>query len=294
MSSPRRFKQVDVFTEQPFSGNPVAVVLEADGLESEEMQRIAAWTNLSETTFVLPPTQTKADYRLRIFTANSEVPFAGHPTIGSAHALLESGLVSPAGDEMIQECGAGLLPLRLEGSPGRRSIFVKSPSAGFVALDGSWSVRIASALGAEPFRDGGPLVVNLGAVWLVVRLESEEAVHRLQPDQKAVLELSLQLQTHGITVFALADDAAHQTYVRSFAPAVEVPEDPVCGSGNAAVAAFLVHHDLLDLTGRSYTAHQGHELGRKGVVHVRVPDDDSIEIGGSCVTCIDGLLVAGG
>src|SRR5512138_1432678 len=116
----RRFKQVDVFTSEPYFGNPVAVILEAEGLSSESMQRIAAWTNLSETTFVLPPTSPEADYRLRIFTPKGELPFAGHPTIGSAHAVLESGVVRPDSSGMVQECGAGLLPLRVCDTPGER------------------------------------------------------------------------------------------------------------------------------------------------------------------------------
>ena len=287
----RRFKQVDVFTSVPFRGNPVAVVLDADGLSPEEMQRIASWTNLSETTFVLPPTAPGADYRLRIFTGAGELPFAGHPTVGSAHAVLESGLVRPAGPCMVQECGAGLLDLRIEtGETGRR-IFVKVPPARVSALDADTVERIAAALGAALAPGVPPLQVNVGPVWLVAQLAQPEAIHTLKPDLAAVKRLSLDLNASGITAFTLTGTEPYPVYVRAFAPAHNVNEDPVCGSGNASVAAFLAHTRQLDRTGWAYTANQGLELGRNGIISVRVdPDGPSIEIGGAAVTCIDGTL----
>ncbi len=285
----RRFKQVDVFTTQPYRGNPVAVILDADGLSTEDMQQIAAWTNLSETTFVLPPTQPGADFRLRIFGRVNELPFAGHPTIGSAHAVLESGWVTPTAGRMVQECGAGLLPLRIEtGGPARR-IFVRAPEPRIAPLPAAAVEQLSAAIGSTVA--GAPLAIDVGPVWLVARLPDEDAVHALRPDMAAVTRLSRDLHAEGVIAFGLTGRATYQVYTRAFAPVVNVPEDPVCGSGNAGVAAFLNHFDLLAATGLTYTAQQGYEVGRCGVLSVCVdPADRSIEVGGSSVTCVDGLL----
>jgi PhzF family phenazine biosynthesis protein len=289
--SSRRFKQVDVFTTQPFYGNPVAVVLDAEGLDSEQMGLFAAWTNLSETTFVLPPTVEGADYRLRIFTPKGELPFAGHPTIGSAHAILESDIVQPNSSYMVQECGSGLLPLRVEQGAGERLIFVKTPQAKISLIDAPVIDRVDSALGVEPSDCIGHLLVDVGPIWLVVELKDTMDIHALKPDMAGIVELSNDLKISGLTVFTLIGEAPYALYTRSFAPAFNVPEDPVCGSGNASVAAFLAHFDRLGLTGHAYTANQGKEVGRNGVISVRVDSDDlSIEIGGPSVTCIEGLL----
>jgi PhzF family phenazine biosynthesis protein len=289
-----QFKQVDVFTTQPFFGNPVAVVLGADTLTAADVQRIATWTNLSETTFVLSPTRVEADYRLRIFTPKGELPFAGHPTVGSAHAVLESGLVQPHDSQLVQECEAGLLPLRIEktgGNQGLQHIFVQTPEAKVSTVDQSQHVPIASALQASLAPDTLALRVDIGPVWLIVQLENAQAVHGLQPDMAAITRISQELQLTGITVFGLTGTAGSALYTRSFAPAANVPEDPVCGSGNASVAAFLMHSDKLSLTGETYTANQGQELGREGFVHVHVtPSGQAIEIGGASVTCIEGSL----
>ena len=149
-----RFKQVDVFTGQPFYGNPVAVVLDADGMETEEMQRIAAWTNLSETTFLLKPTIPGPAYRLRIFTPAQELPFAGHPTIGSCHALLEAGIVAPEDGRLVQECGAGNLPLRIDGEGEGRRIYVEAPEAKLVREYGELWKAVSDALGVPCPRPG--------------------------------------------------------------------------------------------------------------------------------------------
>ena len=285
------FKQVDVFTTQPFQGNPVAVVLGAEGLSSADMQRIAAWTNLSETTFVLAPTSSQADYRLRIFTPKQELPFAGHPTIGSAHAVLESGLVKPASSQWVQECAAGLLKLSLEDQAVQRRIFAQTPQAKVSQVEKSVYNTIVSALGTEFATETPPLLIDVGPVWLVVNLQRADVVHGLKPDLAAITELSQTLQMVGITVFGLTENGQSALYVRSFAPAHGVPEDPVCGSGNASVAAFLAHAGMLGLTGDSYVASQGIEMGRNGLVAVRVSKPDlTIEIGGHSVTCVEGCL----
>lgn len=286
-----QFKQVDVFTTRPLCGNPVAVVLGADQLTTADMQRIASWTNLSETSFVLSPTRAEADYRLRIFSPKGELPFAGHPSIGSAHAALESGVVKPHRSRFVQECAAGLLPLRVEQTGNARRLFVQTPAAKVAALDPAQHAALPPALRLDLSPEAASLRVDVGPVWLVVQLDSAALVHRLQPDLAAVTRLSQALQLTGITVFGLTGGGPSAVYTRSFAPALNVPEDPVCGSGNASVAAFLAHSDQLGSTGLSYVANQGHELGRDGFVHIAVSlPDRTIQLGGASVTCVEGRL----
>lgn len=267
------FKQVDVFTARPFHGNPVAVVIGAEALDVAQMQRIAHWTNLSETTFLLRPTQPGADYRLRIFTPRQELPFAGHPTIGSAHAALESGFARARNGRLKQECGAGILELAREGD----RIYVRAPRP-------QVSPAAASLFGAAR-----ALRVDVGPVWIVVDLGDAAQVDGLSPDMAAIAELSNSLRATGVTVFGRTGNAEQPLHVRSFAPAHGIPEDPVCGSGNISVAAFLRETGLLRDFGACYTARQGMQVGRDGRVQVRV-HADAIEIGGEAVTCVDGTI----
>ena len=266
------FKQVDVFTAKPFFGNPVAVVIGAERLDTAAMQRIAAWTNLSETTFLLAPTVAGASYKLRIFTPRQELPFAGHPTVGSAHAALESGFARAAGGKLKQECGAGVLDLAVED--GR--IFVTAPQPKVQAVD-------------TTLFQGITMRVDVGPVWIVADLGNAGAVDSLAPDMEAIAQMSRDLGATGATVFGRTGNASAPIHVRSFAPAHGIPEDPVCGSGNISVAAFLRETGLLKEFGPSYTARQGMQVGRDGRVAVRVTPD-AIEIGGEAVTCVEGRL----
>jgi PhzF family phenazine biosynthesis protein len=286
-----QFKQVDVFTDRPFYGNPVAVVLDADGLDAEQMQRIAAWTNLSETTFVLRPSDASADYRLRIFTPGGELPFAGHPTVGSAHAVLESGFVAPDAPALRQECAAGILPIRVEGSGPDRRIYVQVPETK-LALDLSDRAgEIAGILGAPLASNPAPLALDVGPIWIVAYMERTESVRRLAPDMAALARLSRELNVTGITVFSLERDGDAAAHVRTFAPAIGVPEDPVCGSASATIGAYLARTGLLAQTGERYAVSQGTELGRDGRILVSVEDGGRrIEIGGNAVTAIDGTI----
>jgi PhzF family phenazine biosynthesis protein len=267
------FKQVDVFTAKPFYGNPVAVVIGAEDLDTAQMQRIARWTNLSETTFLLKATQAGADYRLRIFTPHQELPFAGHPTLGSAHAALESGFVRARNGRLTQECGVGLLELTLE-SP---RIYVRAPQP-----------NVSPAV-VPLFGTSQALRVDVGPVWIVVDLGDAADVDNLTPDLTAIAELSDSMRASGVTVFGRTGKADAPLHVRSFAPSHGIPEDPVCGSGNISVAAFLRETGLLKEFGPLYTARQGMQVGRDGRVAVRV-SAEAIEIGGEAVTCVDGTL----
>ena len=283
------FKQVDVFTQKPFWGNPVAVVIGAECVEPAEMQRIAAWTNLSETTFVLRPSSANADYRLRIFSPKQELPFAGHPTIGSAHAVIESGFASPREGKLRQECLAGILDLSVETTETGAKIMVQAPAATAVRINDELLPLLISALGTPLMMNTPALRVDVGVVWLVVNMEKANAVAALRPDMEALVTISNAAQVTGVTVFGRSDDQASAVHVRSFAPAQGVPEDPVCGSGNASVAAFLKHYDLIKQYGTRYYARQGMQVGRDGQVAVSV-DGEKIKIGGYAVTCVEETL----
>jgi PhzF family phenazine biosynthesis protein len=278
----RRFTTVDVFTRVPLRGNPVAVVLDADGLDDAAMQRIAAWTNLSETTFVLPPTVDGASYRLRIFTPRSELAFAGHPTIGSAHAVLRAGIAGARDGVLHQECRAGVLPIRVDGD--RLMVRVPDPTVRPEAI--ADAETLGDMLGAPI--DGVPRAVDCGPVWLVAQVATEAALRRATPDLVAIDRLSVTHGLTGVTVFARSDDPETSIVVRSFAPASGVPEDPVCGSGNASVAAYLVEFGRAETR---YRASQGRELGRDGLVDVEIgAGGRPIEIGGPAVTVVGGQL----
>jgi PhzF family phenazine biosynthesis protein len=286
-----RFKQVDVFTGRPFLGNPVAVVLDADDIDPAQMQRIAAWTNLSETTFVLKPTGD-ADYRLRIFAPAVEMPFAGHPTVGSAHAVLESGVLPAESKSFSQECQAGALPLTVDGTGADRRIFVRVPETKVVGTYEASADAISAALGAPIARRPAPIAIDVGPVWMVAYAETEETVRGLEPDMAALARLSGDLGVIGVAVFShrSGDDGA-AVHIRCFAPAAGVPEDPVTGSGNATIARYLAETGMLKDIGDEYVASQGTEMGRDGEVFVRVSDDGhGIEIGGRSVTVIDGEI----
>lgn len=284
----RCFKQVDVFTQKPFFGNPVAVVLDAQDLKTEEMQRVAAWTNLSETTFVFPASAREADYRLRIFSPKQELPFAGHPTIGSAHAVIESGFAAPHSGRLRQECLAGVIDLSVEETATGKRIFLKAPEAKISALDDDSARLMQTALGIRQPFTYPPARVDVGVVWLVAQLENSQAVAALQPEMDTVLKLSIATNAAGITVFGKSDDEVSGLHVRSFAPALGVAEDPVCGSGNASVGAFLVHTGIKSY-GADFIARQGMQVGRDGEVWVRL-DHNAVQIGGYAITCVDGTL----
>jgi PhzF family phenazine biosynthesis protein len=255
------------------------------------MQRMAAWTNLSETTFVLPPTAPGADYRVRIFAPRRELPFAGHPTIGTAHAALEAGIARPRDGRLRQECGAGVLTLVVDGEGADRRIAVEVPPAKVTGVDPAALARVHAALGLAGSSADGPKVVDLGPRWLVLELPDAAAVRALAPDQTALAAASRALGITGVTVFGRARAADHALAVRSFAPAESIPEDPVCGSGNAAIGVLLDAAGAFPGGGRQFVASQGRELGRDGFVMVRVDQATRRTwIGGHSVTCIDGTV----
>jgi len=278
------FRQVDVFTQVPFRGNPVAVVLDGDGLSAEQMQAIARWTNLSETTFVCDPTDPDADYRLRIFTPRRELPFAGHPTIGSAHAVLRHGLEPSTAGRLVQECAKGLIELTIDGD----TLLLALPTATFHEPTPAQLAAVADGLGVAPGTIASAAIIDVGPVWFTAQLASGAAVRELAPDMRK-LAATETIGAHGVTVFGLYPAGADaEVEVRSFAPGDGIPEDPVCGSGNGCVAALIRRERALARP--SYVAAQGRCLGRDGRVAVRFGDDGTIWLGGHAVTCVEGVL----
>jgi PhzF family phenazine biosynthesis protein len=277
------FQQVDVFTAVPFKGNPVAVVLDGDALSSEQMQAIAAWTNLSETTFVCVATDPRADYRLRIFTPRRELPFAGHPTIGSAHAWLRHGLKPRSGGRLAQECGKGLVDIKIDGE----RLLLALPEPQFREPTPLQLAAVADGLGVTAADIQRPAIIDVGPVWFTVQLASGDAVRALAPDMGKLAALR-PIGIAGVNVFGLySPGAGADLEVRSFAPGDGIPEDPVCGSGNGCVAA-LIRRDSV-LKARAYVASQGRCLGRDGRITVQF-DDSTIWLGGHAVTCVEGSL----
>jgi len=270
------FAQVDVFGTGPCSGNAVAVVLAAEGLSTEEMQRFARWTNLSETTFVLPPKDSQADYRVRIFTPELEAPFAGHPTLGSCHAWLEAGGEPRDADEIVQECGVGLV--RIRRGEGRLA-FGAPPLRRSGAASPEEAARVASALGLDADEMLAVEWVDNGFAWIAVLLESAERVLELRPGQ-------LDFDVGAVGFHPAGSEAAIE--VRAFFPVNGVAaEDPVTGSLNAGVAQWLLGSARLQAP---YVASQGSAIGRDGRVYVDQDEDGTVWVGGRCETVISGSV----
>lgn len=288
-----RFKQVDVFTSTPFKGNPLAVVFDADALDTKQMQAIARWTNLSETTFLSTPTDPAADYRVRIFTPGGELPFAGHPTLGTAHALLESGYRPKQDGKLIQQCGVGLIELEaLHDADGTRNAWAfAAPPARVTPLAERHYETLAAALRSNAIDfSAAPCAVDNGAPWLVVRVDSARSCLALEPDAAALADLVHAADTHGLAVYGPHDAEGPATFeVRCLMAgrAFGVGEDPVTGSANAALAGLLNAQQRRP--GPRYTVRQGTVLGRAGEVSVLYDDArGKIWIGGPSVTIVDG------
>ena len=274
----RKFSQVDVFTTVAFKGNPVAVVLDGDGLSDAEMQAFANWTNLSETTFVLPPSDPAADYRVRIFTPKAELPFAGHPTLGTAYAVIEAGIAAARQGKLVQQCAVGLVELTI----GADALSFQLPR--YAVNDAPGGAEATAWIGGAALI-GTAKAVDVGPVWLIAELAEIAALENLQHNPARLTAYYEQYGLTGATVFATDGD---RVVVRSFAPGDGIPEDPVCGSGNGAVAAYRLWAGQV-ASGDSYRASQGRQLGRDGWIDIRI-DGADIHVGGACVTCVTGQV----
>ena len=289
----RRFQyiQLDVFSSRLFDGNPLAVVIDADDLDTDTMQRIARWTNLSETAFLLKPTQPQADYCVRIFTTRQELPFAGHPSVGSAFVAIEAGKVAAGKRSLVQECEAGLLPVQVDGEGQSRIIHVQAPPATIGRCDEAFAHRVADGL--RTVVDSAAMrKVNNGPVWIVCDLVEASMVRTLNPDFPALATICEHAAAVGVCVFGHERDGTAAMAVRAFCPADGMPEDPVTGSANAAIAAYLLATNGLSAYGRSYLASQGREVARNGTVEISADIATSaITIGGACVIGVRGELI---
>ena len=283
----RPFQQIDVFSHRPGDGNPLAVVMQAEDLQDADMQRFAAWTNLSETTFLLPPTEAGlaggADYRVRIFTPGGELPFAGHPTLGSCHAWLQAGHQPRNPGTIVQESGMGLVRIRRQGDtlafaapPMQRS----APSPALLAL-------VTGALGLRPQQILAAQLLDNGPRWLGLLLGDADTVLGLQPDHARLKDLGQDVGVVHVAPTA-SDTRQPGVVVRAFAAPMGNPEDPVTGSLNASLAQWLIAEGLAP---RQYLVAQGECLGRAGRVHIGQDDDGQVWVGGQAVTCIQGTAL---
>lgn len=292
-----KIKQVDVFTTVPFTGNPAAVVLDAAGLSDEQMAAIAREMNLSETTFVLPPTDRAADYRVRFFGLRSELPFAGHPTIATVCAVIEEGAVyrGRVPELVRQESGIGVMPIAVEKKPQGLSYLMTqaAPEWEETSIDRAQASQLLGCA-IEEVVDLPMQIVSTGVRWLIIPLASLSTIKALKPNMGLIEQASRQYKAYGVTTFSLqAEYEGHRVRARTFAPAAGVLEDPVCGTGNGSIAAYIAKHQLMSGDRFDYVAEQGYEVSRPGLVTVRAQLSSagwSIQIGGQAVSVLEGTL----
>ncbi|KPN20929.1 phenazine biosynthesis protein [Xanthomonas sp. Mitacek01] len=285
----RRYLQLDVFADRPGAGNPLGVVIDADGLDGAAMQAIASWTNLSETIFLLPP-DAGADYRVRIFTPRQELPFAGHPSVGAAWAVLDQHLATPRAGALVQQCAAGLLPVRLIGGGADARPSIRAPRAVHRATPDGVEPLLDIVLRSMGAGDAAHALLDNGPRWWCVDLVDAAAVRALSPPLPEISALCLASDAVGLAVCGRSDADDHALAVRAFCPQDGIPEDPVTGSANAAIAAWL-HMDRAE-TGEviRYVASQGRELGRDGRVEVEIDPAGEVWIGGAVQAVIRGTF----
>jgi PhzF family phenazine biosynthesis protein len=277
------FYQVDVFSasrSQPFTGNPVAVIFDTEGLSAERMQQIARWTNLSETTFV--SNQTATGYSLRIFTPGGELPFAGHPSLGSAFAVAHQQGLSGEALKLTQQCAVGKIAIEVDTQSCVARL--QLPVAQLTPITQQASSELSAALGCELADE--PKIVDLGPRWLTVPVSSGQVLLAIKPNLNAIASLSRKLDLTGVNVYGPYEEAG-KFEVRSFAPAFGVPEDPVCGSGNGAVAYYLRDHVKTSMT--EYKARQGRAIDRDGQISMTY-QGDAIWLGGTCINTVIGKI----
>lgn len=285
-----RFLQLDVFCHRAGGGNPLGVVVDAHDWSDAAMQAFAAWTDLVETTFVLPPPVPEASYGLRIFTPSREIPFAGHPSVGSAHAVLELGLAVPQAQRLVQSCGAGLLGVRIDAGPdGQRQLSVQAPAARIELRGEAARQALAKVLHGVTEGPTPPACVAGGRRWWVAEFDSEAAVRRWQPDHAAIARLARASDTLGLCVFARSHAADHDLVVRAFPAGVGIVEDPASGAANGLLAAYLADCEPDGRYARGYRVSQGREIGRDAHLVVRI-DGGDVWVGGAVQTVVSGVV----
>jgi trans-2,3-dihydro-3-hydroxyanthranilate isomerase len=307
MPEPRslKFYQADVFTSQPFGGNPVAVIPDAQGLSDDLLQQIAREMNLSETVFVFPPTDPAAVVRLRIFTPTQEVPFAGHPVLGTFFILAELGIIAVKEPvtRLMQECNIGLFPVELHADGGHvTEVVMTQPKPEFLGpveeTEDLYKVAGALGLSKQVIADmKWPIeVVSTGLPVLIVPVRTLTAVRSIRPDATAITDVCHRFGANGIMVFTTVTVESFSTvHTRMFAPSIGILEDPATGSASGALGAYLVQNGVVDVAPvTEIIAEQGYEIDRPSRVHIRVDSDDdviqSVKVGGHCVMVLEGTL----
>lgn len=286
----RRFLQLDVFSPSPGAGNPLAVVLDAQGLDDASMQAIARWTRLPETTFVFPPQDASSSYRLRMFSPQKEVPFAGHPSIGTAHAVLEAALAAPVDGLLVQQGIAGMLPLRVEGDGAQRRIAIRTPRASVAEVVAPTDPRLARVLRGWSLGALPPARMQGGRSWWVVELGDEAALRALQPDWNAVATLAESTDSMGVFAYARCSDQPWDLAVRAFVGNGRRFEDAASGAANAVLAAWLDERSALPGGRRDYVVSQGREVGHDARLHLHVDAEGEVWSGGQVQTVIRGTI----
>ena len=288
--APRPFVQADVFADRPGAGNPLAVVLDAAGLDDAAMQAIARWTRLPETTFVLPPTRPGASYAIRMFSPKKEVPFAGHPSVGTAHVVLEAGLAEPRQGLLLQEGVAGLLPLRVDMVAGVRRIAIRTPRAQLVETAEARGARLAEALDWLPAGALPPALMDGGRRWWLAEARDEASLRSALPDWDSIAALARATASMGVLAFARCHGQDYQVAARAFVGGPALFEDAASGAANATLAAWLALRDALPGSGGHYQVSQGREVGHDARLHMQVDTDGEVWAGGQVVSVVRGTI----
>lgn len=286
----RPYRQVDVFASRAGDGNPLAVVLDAQGLDDDAMQAIARWTRLPETTFVFPAPTPTSSYGLRIFSPRREVPFAGHPSVGTAHAVLDAGLAAPRDGLLVQAGIAGELPLRIQGDGNTRTVAVRTPRARVLEVTTPDDARLQAALSGLATGALPPALVDGGRRWWLAEIVSEQALRTATPDWDGIARLARETESMGLCVFARSRDPVYYLAVRAWVGAPAPFEDAASGAANATLAAWLASRDALPGDGGFYRVSQGREVGHDAILELEVDAHGEVWSGGRVVTVVSGQI----
>lgn len=286
----RRYLQLDVFASRPGDGNPLAVVLDAEGLDDASMQALARWTRLPETTFVFAAPRPTASYGIRIFSPRREVPFAGHPSVGTAHAALSAGIAQPREGLLIQAGIAGDLPLQVSGEGATRTIAVRTPRARVMEIASSDDPRLRGALAGLPLGALPPALMDGGRRWWLAEVADEATLRSAIPAWDALGKLAHDTESMGLCVYARSDDPVYYLAVRAWVGAPAAFEDAASGAANATLAAWLASQDALPGETGFYRVSQGREVGHDAIIELQVDADGEVWSGGRVVTVVDGHI----
>ena len=286
----RRYLQLDVFASRPGDGNPLAVVLDAEGLDDASMQAIARWTRLPETTFVFAAPRPTASYGIRIFSPRREVPFAGHPSVGTAHAALAAGIAQPRDGLLVQAGIAGDLPLLVSGEGATRTIAVRTPRARAIEIASGDDPRLRGVLAGLPLGALPPALMDGGRRWWLAEIADEATLRSATPDWDAIGRLAHDTESMGLCVYARSNDPVYYLAVRAWVGAPAAFEDAASGAANATLAAWLASQDALPGDTGFYRVSQGREVGHDAIIELQVDADGEVWSGGRVVTVVEGHI----